>query len=112
MRDYVPRRAGKRWLESAPEYVLDCFDNHGQSADRYTVIFGKQFLCKDGQGTSWLSLLDMSPNPTHPQGIGLSAEYKAHQIAAYRYRNGHYRVKWSDLPEEIQECVKHWAEQE
>ena len=37
MRPYRPRRATKRWLEGAPEYVLDCFDNRGKTVDRYTV---------------------------------------------------------------------------
>jgi len=106
---YTPRRAGKRWLEGAPAYVLDCFDNKGKTADRYTVIFGKEFMVVD-DGIAWLSLLDMSENPFHPQGVGMSGEYKAHEIAAFRYRAKHHRTKWSALPELVQKCVKQWAE--
>ena len=43
-RPYKPRRAGKRWLEEAPEYILDVFDNKGKTADRYTVLFGGSML--------------------------------------------------------------------
>ena len=34
-RPYKPRRAGKRWLEEAPEYILDVFDNKGNSDSIY-----------------------------------------------------------------------------
>ena len=107
MRDYTPRRASKRWLEGAPEYVLDCFDSK-DSGERYTVIFGKEFMNHiPGYpgGDYWLSLLGMSGAPSHPQGISLWSEYPAHQIAAYRYREGHHRVRWMDLPENIREHV-------
>jgi hypothetical protein len=110
MRSYTPRRAGKRWLEGAPDYVLDCLDNKGKTCDRYTVIFGKQFMNVGPNGECWLSLLDMSSNPFHPQGVGMSSEYRAHEIAAFRYRSSHHRVKWSDLPELVQKCAIQWAE--
>lgn len=109
-RKYTPRKAGKRWLEEAPSYVLDCFDNKGQTADRYTVIFGKEFMETDARG-DWIALLDMSPEPTHPQGVGVSASYLAHEIAAFRYRSGHHRVKWADLPDAVKRCVRCWAEE-
>lgn len=38
---YQPKRASKRWTESAPAYVLACYDNGGKTCDRYTVLFGK-----------------------------------------------------------------------
>lgn len=105
MKNYTPRRAGKRWLKDAPDYVLDCFDNKGKTCDRYTVIFGKQFMNVYPDGECGISLLDMSGAPSHPQGVSMWGEYKPHEIAAYRYRSGHYRVKWLDLPENIRKHV-------
>jgi len=60
-------------------------------------------------GRCYLSLLDMSENPFHAQGVGLSAEYQAHVIAAYRYRNGHDRTTWESLPELVKKAVRQWA---
>ena len=104
MRTYTPRRAGRHWLEGAPAYVLDCFDNKGKTCDRYTVIFGKEFMNTSGR-EHWLATLDMSGAPTHPQGVSMWGEYKAHEIANYRYKCGHDRVRWLDLPEHIREHV-------
>lgn len=35
MRKYTPRRAGKRWLEGAPEYVLDCIYDRANTVHEY-----------------------------------------------------------------------------
>lgn len=97
--DYRPRRAGKRWLTDAPKYVLDCFDNRGQTADRYTVLMYWPEL--EGNVT----VLGMSGAPTHPQGVSMWSEYHGRELAGYRYREGHHRLKWSDLPSEIRRHV-------
>lgn len=104
-RAYKPRRAGKRWLEAAPEYVLDCFDDP-RTCDRYTVLFGGSLLngTKDGREV-WIDYLGMSGAPTHPQGFSQYGELKPHEAAAYRYANGKRRVRWLDLPENIRAHV-------
>lgn len=116
MRKYTPRRAGKRWLEGAPAYVLDCFDNRGRTYDRYSVIFGHPYIWTDpGRGetasaaNTYLYILDMSPDPFHPQGIGVSGQYPAYLIAHYRYREKYHRVRWCVLPELVRKCVVQWA---
>ena len=98
-RNYKPRRAGKRWLEGAPEYVLDVFDNRGQTADRYTVLM---YWPELGEHVAYLG---MSGAPTNPQGVSMWGDGHGREIAGYRYREGHYRVKWSDLPENIRRHV-------
>jgi hypothetical protein len=104
MRKYTPRRAGKRWLENAPEYVLDVLDNKGETADRYTVIFGGSLL-SEYDGVVYVQVLDMSDAPTHPQGVSMWSEYPARHIAPFRYREGHRRIRWNDLPENIRQHV-------
>lgn len=101
--DYTPRRSGKRWREGAPDYILDCFDNRNPG-ERYTVLLGGDWLIRDKDAV-YVQGIGMSDAPTHPQGVSLWFELKAHEQAAYRYRNHHRRVRWLDLPEHIREHV-------
>lgn len=117
-RFYTPRRAGKRWLEDAPPYVLDVLDNKGKTADRYTVLFTFPLayaLGRDGVplgdgvrgefSRTWIMYLGMSGAPTHPQGVSMWGEMKAYEAMNYRYRMKHQRIRWLDLPEEIRAHV-------
>lgn len=112
---YTPRRAAKRWLEGAPDYILDCFD-HPKYGDRYTVFFCGELLyyiaddgsCKQGSDTlanTRVQYLGMSGYPTHPQGISLWNEMPAYDAANYRRSSAHRRVRWLDLPENIRKHV-------
>lgn len=108
---YTPRRANrKRWLEEAPEYILDCLDNKGKTADRYTILFCGDLLIwsKDQPrrfANTTVPYLGMSDFPTHPQGVSMWGEIGAWDAAAYRYRSGHHRVRWLDLPPHIRAHV-------
>jgi hypothetical protein len=113
MKPYKPRRAGKRWLEGAPAYVLDVFDNKGETADRYTVLFTDEHLTQHGDkqfATTYVPYLGMSGAPSHPQGISQWGETCAYDAVAYRYRCGKQRIKWLDLPENIRRHVVRRAE--
>jgi hypothetical protein len=103
MRPYKPRRAGKRWLQDAPSYILDVFDDK-RTIDRYTVFLGGDWILQLNDDT-WLQYIGMSGAPEHPQGFSQFGELRAHEAANYRYRNGHYRIKWNDLPEHIRKHV-------
>lgn len=98
-RPYKPRRASKRWLEEAPEYILDVFDNKGKTADRYTVLFGGSmldpWLLKDRE----VHYLGLSSNPTSPLGVSMFGECDA------AWRPSHWRIRWLDLPEHIRNHV-------
>lgn len=113
---YTPRRAGKRWREGAPDYVLDCLDNKDKTTDRYTVLFCGEFLMytdrngdiqqgSDTLANTYVQYLAMSGAPTHPQGFSQWGELSAYNAARYRYRSGHERVRWLDLPENIRQHV-------
>ena len=112
MRKYTPRRASKRWLEGAPDYILDCFDDKG-AGDRYTVLFAGPLLISDGTfGGTYVQGLGMSGAPSHPQGVSQWFELKAHEAAAYRERvRRRERVRWLDLPEHIRKHVIARAEE-
>jgi hypothetical protein len=49
-----------------PRYVR-CYDNGGETADRYTVVFTGRYGHKTNGETIYL---EMSAHPFHPQGIG------------------------------------------
>lgn len=98
-RPYRPRRAAKRWLLDAPEYVLDCFDNRGKTTDRYTVLFGGSLFVPHLLKVGRVFCLDMSEAPTHPQGYSQWGQCLA------SWRPAHQRVRWLDLPEHIRNHV-------
>ena len=102
MNRYTPRRAGIRWREGAPAHVLDVFDNRGQSADRYSVLFcGEQMITDGTRAGTYIPYLTMSGAPSHPQGISMFGELRSWEAAAYRYRFKRFRIRWLDLPEHI-----------
>lgn len=104
MRNYTPRRAGARWLKDAPAYVLDCFDSKGPG-DRYTVCFADP-IAGETYANMWLGYLSMSGAPTHPQGVSMWGELRAHEMRGYRERvRRRERVRWLDLPEHIRRHV-------
>lgn len=96
---YRPRRATKRWLEGAPEYILDCFDNKGKTSDRYTILFGGALLEESLVKERKVFYLGMSTEPTSPQGISMWGDCSA------AWRPSHHRVRWLDLPEHIRKHV-------
>lgn len=97
---YRPRRASKRWLEGAPEYILDCFDNRGKSADRYLILFGGTLLDQDLLKYRRVHMLCLNDIPTHPCfGVSMWGEVEG------SYRPSHQRVRWLDLPQNVREHI-------
>lgn len=108
-RYYVPRRASKRGLDAAcPEGVLCITDNKGQTADRYTVIYSEIYGWRKGREweSGYMMGRNMSENPFHPQGVGMTFELRANEVATYRYRNKHHYTSWSSLPDAVKDCVR------
>lgn len=54
------------YKKGAPKLVR-CYDNGGQSADRFTVVFTGRYRKKTGGDFMYLGL---SANPYHPMGFG------------------------------------------
>lgn len=99
-----PRRAGARWLEGAPEYVVDVLDNRGKTLDRYTVIFGGSLLIDEGPDSLCL-YLGISNDPCSPLGFSQWGELTLSDQAAFRYRSGRDRIRWLDLPDHIRSHI-------
>ncbi len=83
-----------------PRYVR-CYDNGGETADRYTVVFTGRYTHKTGRQHLYIG---MSSNPFHPQGVGQHGESST-QIDYPSYKHLGKKIKFQDLPEKCQECV-------
>lgn len=108
-RTYAPRRASAQWLEGAPPYVLDCWDDGGRSVDRYTVfIFGDGWGERGRHaGETRIPYLAMNGAPTHPLGFSQFGEMSAADRAAFAFARsqGNRRIRWRDLPEDVRAHV-------
>lgn len=103
------RRAPKRFLEGAPDYVLDIFDNRGKTADRYTIIFGERFadyFSDVGWQISYLGLGD----DQGPQGISMWGALTLFGVQYYRNHDRRFRTPWLSLPEHVRKHVVDRAE--
>ena len=83
-----------------PRYIR-CYDNGGESFDRYTVVFTGRYRKKTG-GEFWD--LGMSANPFHPQGFGQHGSNRE-QIDWPTYGHLGKKIKFQDLPEDCQKLV-------
>jgi len=86
--------------DGKPKYVR-CYDNGGESADRYTVVFTGNYTSKTS-GEHWY--LGMSGQPFHPQGIGQHGSSPT-QIDKPKYSHLGKKVTFENLPSEVQKCV-------
>ena len=93
---YRPRRASKRWLEDAPEYILDCF----KGDHTYWVLFGGTLLDPHLLKDRKVHMLEVNDMATHPwYGVSMWGEVEA------GYRPAHRRVRWLDLPENVRQHI-------
>jgi hypothetical protein len=84
-----------------PRYIR-CYDNKGETADRYTCVFTGNYTHKTGREYLYLG---MSSDPFHPLGIGINESSKK-QIDTPSYSHLGKKVKFEDLPEKVQQCIK------
>ena len=103
-RKYTPRRASlKRWLSGAPDYVLDVFRNPAYPHDGLEI-----WITETNGGPNyadtWVSGVALNLSGT----MGCSMEYRAHELAAHRYRSGRFRIPWSEVPEAGKQWVEAW----
>lgn len=112
MEKYTPRRAGKRWLEGAPDYILDCFRHKKEDGPGFDVLFTGSLLGTIQEQPQDFSHVRIMGLDLDTDGGGLSFELDAFQAVCFRYTSKNRRVKWSDLPAEVQKSVQTWAEEE
>ncbi len=100
------RRAGARWREEAPEFFVDAFDLGEKFSDRYTIVV-LPVIEVDNQ--KWVMVINSSEQPNHPQGVFIINQMRTYDVSNFRYRNGHNRIAWKDLPIKVRESLTDWA---
>ena len=95
----------------APKYVR-VYDNGGETADRYTVVYSKR--SNKTHGERYYDFRAMSANPFDPCGVGLWGETRHYPVDSDRGkwppamgRTCHLgkRIPFADLPEPCQRLV-------
>lgn len=81
-----------------PKFVR-CYDNGGETFDRFMVIFSKKKI-----GDEFM-YLGMSSDPTHPQGFGQHGFTKFQPADRPAYSHLGKKIKFEDLPEDCQKVV-------
>lgn len=105
--NYRPRTQSKKFRDGdCPDGVLAIYDNGGSSFDRYTVFYKLEADAEKYMGSYWITYRGMSEHPASAQGFGIVDTMKAHEAAAYRNRVYRHSAKWSDLPDDVKECVR------
>lgn len=78
------------------------FDNGGETADRFTVVFMGTKQYNSAKGKYMYEMLGMSGNPTHPQGFCQHGE-----VCGNWLQDGNGKeITLEDLPEECRKIVE------
>jgi hypothetical protein len=94
-------RKNRIYPNETPKYVR-CYDNGGETADRYTVVFTGRYTHKTS-GEHWH--LGMSSNPFSPLGIGSHGSSRT-QIDKPGYAHLGKKIRFEDLTDECRKCVE------
>lgn len=103
------KRTERLMPAGVPRWIR-CYDNGGESADRYTVCFTGKAGAADGE----YCYRAMSESPCQPQGIGLWGASKNHHCDVNKWgfapaigRKCHLgrRIPFNDLPEDCRRLV-------
>jgi len=98
MKQYTPRRANKtRWLQSAPDYILDVFKHK----EGYEFLFTGEKMLTSREVPRTYANTQIQGWYERESWFSLSA----HECAQYRYRMGKKRVRWLDVPERLRITV-------
>jgi len=91
----------RRKHEVINDHCISCWDNGGETCDRYTVVYLDE---EDDRGM--VTYVGMSERPFHPQGFGQHGEMPVHNVA-YRGRGGVFkrRIAFADLPSDCKRLV-------
>lgn len=93
-------RTERFFKNGIPKYVR-CYDNGGETADRYTVVYTGRYRHMTGGEFLYIA---MSGYPTHPQGIGQHGGSR-NLIDRPKYAHLGKKISFDALPEDCQRVV-------
>lgn len=106
-RKLSPAKMAERIARFVPGGIprwIHVYDNGGETADRYTVVFTGRYREKTG-GSFWH--VTMSGAPTHPQGVCMHGESEHTQIDSPTYGHLGKKISFHDLPEACRNIIVH-----
>lgn len=110
MNGKLQKRIEKLMPNEVPKYIR-CYDNGGESIDRYTVVFIGRYRHKFGGEGMYLA---MNESPFHPQGFGQHGFFKDESPDVNKWGFAPMvhkkcglgtRIRFSDLPKDCQTLV-------
>lgn len=96
--DFIPNPDTKKLVTILRPKNIRCYDNGGESCDRYTVVFTRMGM------RFHYPYICMSANPTHPHGAFSRGEAKGY-IDRPKYAHLGKKIKFQDLPKNIQVII-------
>ena len=90
----------ERLLPNGTPRYIRCYDNGGETADRYTIVFTGNFKGRNRR----CHFVGCSERPFHPQGIGLHGDHDS-VIDYPSYSHLGKKVKFETLPEDVRTLV-------
>jgi len=80
---------------------IRCYDNGGESVDRYTVVYTR---LQGKYPRGYCAYVAMSAYPFHPQGVGMHGGHMG-RIDRPRYSHLGKRIRFRDLPTDCKRLV-------
>ena len=92
----VPSEREKRLIPNGIPKWIRCYDNGGETVDRYTVVFTKL--------NGYFPYIGMSEHPTWPNGFGQHGG-SSNPIDKPRYSHLGKKITFAQLPQDCREVV-------
>jgi len=91
-----------RLLPGGTPRWIRCYDNGGETFDRYTVVYTGRYKTTDRRRT----YVGMSEHPFHPQGFGQHGQFPAWEpIDRPSYKHLGKKITFQDLPPDCKRLV-------
>jgi len=97
----TPKREIKVATKEKDVPGIRCYDNGGQTTDRYTVVFTKGYKAKTITREWWTTYYDfihMSETPNSPQGVYMSDSSQNQPIDKPSSKHLGKRIRFDSLP--------------
>lgn len=94
-------RVSRLMPNGIPRYIR-CYDNGGETFDRYTVVYTGRYTHKTGGSFLYVG---MSEKPFHPQGFGQHGESEHQPIDSNGGSHLGKKIAFKDLPPDCQKLV-------
>lgn len=95
-------KKGRSNKKPAPLRIIGVYDNGGKTADRYTVVFNETEY--GPKGVVMYQCVSASRDCHMPNGVFYAGYYSSSVETLGK------KIKFSDLPETVQNCVRKWRE--